>query len=115
MLLSLAESYGFILSKRQVSTGKIIEEYNGKRCAERFSPCSSFKIAAALQLEPSDGNSSPSRADGWCVRLRMWYSRLLQFVQTPHQKHRPVVSCFLRPNHSFRWLKVCFVRDPHVF
>lgn len=36
----------FVLS--QISTGKIIEEYNSKRCTERFSPCSSFKIAAAL-------------------------------------------------------------------
>lgn len=36
----------FLLS--DLSTGKVIEEYNVKRCAERLSPCSSFKIAAAL-------------------------------------------------------------------
>jgi beta-lactamase class D len=36
----------FIIS--DVQTGKTITEYNKKRCAERFTPCSSFKIAAAL-------------------------------------------------------------------
>jgi beta-lactamase class D len=36
----------FLIS--DLKTGKIISEYNSKRCQERFSPCSSFKIAAAL-------------------------------------------------------------------
>lgn len=31
-----------------LKTGKTVAEYNPKRCAERFTPCSSFKIAAAL-------------------------------------------------------------------
>jgi beta-lactamase class D len=31
-----------------LSTGKVIREYNPARCAERLSPCSSFKIAAAV-------------------------------------------------------------------
>lgn len=31
-----------------VETGKIIAEHNPKRCKERFSPCSSFKVPAAL-------------------------------------------------------------------
>jgi beta-lactamase class D len=31
-----------------LKTGKILSEYNSKRCQERFSPCSSFKIAAAV-------------------------------------------------------------------
>lgn len=29
-------------------TGKTVVEYNAKRCQERFTPCSSFKIAAAV-------------------------------------------------------------------
>lgn len=33
---------------KQISTGKVIESYNPKRCAERFSPNSTFKIPAAL-------------------------------------------------------------------
>ncbi len=36
----------FLIS--DLKTGEIISEYNSKRCQERFSPCSSFKIAAAL-------------------------------------------------------------------
>jgi beta-lactamase class D len=36
----------FLLS--DLRTGKMIEEFNPKRCRERLSPCSSFKIAAAL-------------------------------------------------------------------
>jgi len=36
----------FVIS--DLHTGKIISEYNPKRCQERLSPCSSFKIAAAL-------------------------------------------------------------------
>lgn len=36
----------FLLS--DLKTGRTIEEFNAKRCIERFSPCSSFKIAAAL-------------------------------------------------------------------
>ena len=32
----------------QISTGKTIESYNPKRCAERFSPNSTFKIPTAL-------------------------------------------------------------------
>jgi beta-lactamase class D len=36
----------FLIS--DLKTGKIISEYNPKRCQERLSPCSSFKIAAAL-------------------------------------------------------------------
>lgn len=36
----------FLIS--DLKTGKIISEYNSKRCQERLSPCSSFKIAAAL-------------------------------------------------------------------
>jgi beta-lactamase class D len=36
----------FVMS--DLKTGKILSEYNPKRCQERFSPCSSFKIAAAL-------------------------------------------------------------------
>ncbi len=36
----------FIVSEHQ--TGKILNEYNSKRCQLRYSPCSSFKIAAAL-------------------------------------------------------------------
>lgn len=35
----------FLIS--DLKTGKVISEYNSKRCQERFSPCSSFKIAAA--------------------------------------------------------------------
>jgi beta-lactamase class D len=31
-----------------LKTGKVLSEYNPKRCRERFSPCSSFKIAAAV-------------------------------------------------------------------
>jgi beta-lactamase class D len=31
-----------------LSTGKMVAEFNAKRCSERFSPCSSFKVAAAL-------------------------------------------------------------------
>lgn len=31
-----------------LETGKVIIEHNPKRCKERFSPCSSFKIPAAL-------------------------------------------------------------------
>ena len=31
-----------------LKTGKTVFEYNSKRCQERFSPCSTFKIAAAL-------------------------------------------------------------------
>lgn len=31
-----------------LETGKIIAEHNPKRCKERFSPCSSFKVPAAL-------------------------------------------------------------------
>ena len=31
-----------------LSDGKVFQEYNEKRCAERFAPQSSFKIAAAL-------------------------------------------------------------------
>jgi beta-lactamase class D len=31
-----------------LETGKVIAEYNSERCKERFTPCSSFKIAAAL-------------------------------------------------------------------
>lgn len=33
-----------------LKSGKQISEYNPKRCAERFSPCSSFKIAAAVMV-----------------------------------------------------------------
>jgi beta-lactamase class D len=33
---------------KQISTGQIVESYNPKRCAERFSPNSTFKIPAAL-------------------------------------------------------------------
>lgn len=36
----------FLISDLQ--TGKIIAEHNSKRCKERFSPCSSFKVPAAL-------------------------------------------------------------------
>jgi len=36
----------FLIS--DLHTGKTLAEYNPKRCEERFSPCSSFKIAAAL-------------------------------------------------------------------
>jgi beta-lactamase class D len=36
----------FVIS--DVQTGKTVVEFNNKRCEERFSPCSSFKIAAAL-------------------------------------------------------------------
>ena len=32
----------------ELETGKVIAEYNPQRCKERFTPCSSFKIAAAL-------------------------------------------------------------------
>lgn len=31
-----------------LETGKILAEHNPKRCKERFSPCSSFKVPAAL-------------------------------------------------------------------
>jgi beta-lactamase class D len=31
-----------------LETGKVIAEHNPKRCKERFSPCSSFKVPAAL-------------------------------------------------------------------
>src|ERR1700724_2019518 len=36
----------FVIS--DLSSGKVLEEYNEKRCAKRFAPQSSFKIAAAL-------------------------------------------------------------------
>ncbi|MGZ3805942.1 MAG: penicillin-binding transpeptidase domain-containing protein [Pseudobdellovibrionaceae bacterium] len=36
----------FLIS--EIETGKLIAEYNPQRCKERFTPCSSFKIAAAL-------------------------------------------------------------------
>lgn len=36
----------FLIS--DLETGKIIAEHNAKRCKERFSPCSSFKVPAAL-------------------------------------------------------------------
>jgi beta-lactamase class D len=36
----------FLIS--DLKNGKIISEHNSKRCKEQFSPCSSFKIAAAL-------------------------------------------------------------------
>jgi beta-lactamase class D len=36
----------FLVSELEL--GKTIAEYNPQRCKERFSPCSSFKIAAAL-------------------------------------------------------------------
>lgn len=36
----------FVLS--DLKTGKVLSNYNSKRCQERFSPCSSFKIAASL-------------------------------------------------------------------
>jgi beta-lactamase class D len=32
----------------ELGSGKTIAEYNRKRCQERFTPCSSFKVAAAL-------------------------------------------------------------------
>lgn len=32
----------------ELESGKVIAEYNSKRCQERFTPCSSFKIASAL-------------------------------------------------------------------
>jgi beta-lactamase class D len=41
------ERDGCILIADQ-KTGKVLSEYNSKRCQERFSPCSSFKIAAAV-------------------------------------------------------------------
>jgi beta-lactamase class D len=31
-----------------LKSGEVVSEFNSKRCEERFSPCSSFKIAAAL-------------------------------------------------------------------
>src|SRR4051812_33873292 len=31
-----------------LKTGKVLAEYNPKRCREQLSPCSSFKIAAAV-------------------------------------------------------------------
>jgi beta-lactamase class D len=31
-----------------LKTGKTVAEYNPKRCAERFSPCSTFKVAASV-------------------------------------------------------------------
>jgi len=36
----------FIIS--DLSTGKVVQAYNQKLCAERLSPCSTFKVAAAL-------------------------------------------------------------------
>lgn len=36
------------LAIADLRTGKTVLEYNAKRCRERFSPCSSFKVAAAL-------------------------------------------------------------------
>ncbi len=36
------------ITMADLKTGKIVLEYNSKRCQERFSPCSTFKIAAAL-------------------------------------------------------------------
>jgi beta-lactamase class D len=33
---------------KDLKTGAVIADYNAKRCEERFSPCSSFKIAAAV-------------------------------------------------------------------
>ncbi len=36
----------FLIS--DLKTGEILTEYNPRRCQERFTPCSSFKIAAAL-------------------------------------------------------------------
>jgi beta-lactamase class D len=36
----------FLIS--DLETGKLIAEHNPKRCKERFSPCSSFKVPAAL-------------------------------------------------------------------
>ncbi|OYZ17812.1 MAG: hypothetical protein B7Y39_14665 [Bdellovibrio sp. 28-41-41] len=32
----------------ELETGKVLAEYNPQRCKERFTPCSSFKIAASL-------------------------------------------------------------------
>lgn len=33
---------------QELDSGKTVIEHNPKRCKERFTPCSSFKIAAAL-------------------------------------------------------------------
>src|SRR4051812_23441980 len=32
----------------ELSSGKILKEYNADRCLKKFPPCSSFKIAASL-------------------------------------------------------------------
>lgn len=36
----------FVVS--DLHTGQVVAKYNAKRCGERFSPCSSFKVASAL-------------------------------------------------------------------
>ncbi len=59
MLFSVSASAGVNFAKifadrdacflvTDIETGKVIAEHNPKRCKERFSPCSSFKVPAAI-------------------------------------------------------------------
>lgn len=48
-----------------IKTGKVIKEYNANRCAKQFSPCSTFKIAAALMAFESGALKDENQVIKW--------------------------------------------------
>jgi hypothetical protein len=54
-----------------LETGKILAEHNPKRCKERFSPCSSFKVPAALMAFDkgilNDENQDHLHTNNWLL------------------------------------------------
>lgn len=58
----------FIL--QDIRTAKRVEEYNADRCRQRFSPCSSFKIAAALMAFESGVLKDENQVIRWDGKKR---------------------------------------------
>lgn len=75
-----------------LETGKILAEHNPNRCKERFSPCSSFKVPAALmafdrgilkdenQVIPWDGNKRGRHEENQDQTPMTWMSNSIKWV-----------------------------------
>jgi beta-lactamase class D len=55
---------------QDIKTGKRVEEHNADRCRQRFSPCSSFKIAAALMAFESGVLKDENQVIKWDGKKR---------------------------------------------